>query len=175
MSVNAKRGMRHLPRPAPGFSLIEVLIALLVTALGLLGFAFLQTMNLRYTQSANYRTQATNLAYDLLDQIRANRVLLSQYVSGINPGSFAGVTTAGCKDLVSSGTYLQPTESMARWRCQVRAALGDNATAEVVSPATGRVQVWVNWADMRGSQVGDDAGTRNCAKAASSVCVETQL
>ena len=27
----------------------------------------------------------------------------------------------------------------------------------------------------RRSQVGDDAGTRNCAKAASSVCVETQL
>ena len=59
---------------AAGFSMIEVLIALLVLAFGLLGFALLQTLNLRYTQSANTRTQATNLAYDLLDQMRSNRL-----------------------------------------------------------------------------------------------------
>ena len=32
-----------------GFSMIEVLIALLVLAFGLLGLAFMQTLNLRYT------------------------------------------------------------------------------------------------------------------------------
>lgn len=50
-------------RQSGGFTLLEVLIAIIVLAFGLLGFALLQTMNVRFVQSANYRTQATNLAY----------------------------------------------------------------------------------------------------------------
>jgi type IV pilus assembly protein PilV len=49
-----------------------VLIAIIVLAFGLLGFALLQTMNVRFVQSANYRTQATNLAYDLIEQMRSS-------------------------------------------------------------------------------------------------------
>ena len=60
-----------------GFSMIEVLIALLVLAFGLLGLAFMQTLNLRYTKSAQQRTQAVNLASELLDTMRANRSQLS--------------------------------------------------------------------------------------------------
>ena len=75
---NARRANRH---QVGGFSLIEVLIALVILALGLLGFALLQTLNLRYTQSANYRTQATNLAYDLLDQMRSNHYAAAWYAS----------------------------------------------------------------------------------------------
>lgn len=58
------------PRHA-GFSLIEVMVAVLVLALGLLGMAALQSVSLRYNQSANYRTQATNLAYEFIDTARS--------------------------------------------------------------------------------------------------------
>ncbi|KGT84573.1 pilus assembly protein PilV, partial [Xanthomonas vasicola] len=61
------------PSRTKGFSLLEVLIAIVVLAFGLLGFALLQTANVRFVQSSNYRTQATNLAYDLMDQMRSNR------------------------------------------------------------------------------------------------------
>ncbi len=57
-----------------GFTLIEVLIAILILALGFLGLAGLQTYGLRNNHSANLRTQATLLAYDLTDRIRANRI-----------------------------------------------------------------------------------------------------
>ena len=82
----------HAPNAhvAKGFSMIEVLIALLILAGGLLGFALLQTMSIRFAQSANYRTHATNLAYGLLDQIRANRTSTGQFLA-ITPGSFSGV------------------------------------------------------------------------------------
>ena len=73
-------GARHMS----GFSLVEVMVAVLVLGLGLLGFALLQTMSVRFTQSANHRTQATNLAYDMLDQIRVNRLAVGQYVGGYN-------------------------------------------------------------------------------------------
>lgn len=55
-----------------GFSLIEVLVALLVLSIGLLGLAALQTTSLQYNTGSYSRTQATLLAYDIMDRMRAN-------------------------------------------------------------------------------------------------------
>lgn len=55
-----------------GFTLIEVLIAMVVLAVGLLGLAALQATSLRNNQSAYFRSQATQLAYDIADRVRAN-------------------------------------------------------------------------------------------------------
>ena len=55
-----------------GFTLLEVLIALLVLSIGLLGLAALQTTGLRSNQMASIRTTATQLAYDITDRMRAN-------------------------------------------------------------------------------------------------------
>lgn len=54
-----------------GVSLIEVMVAVLVLSIGLLGMASLMGVSLRNTQSANYRTQAANLAYEYIDTARA--------------------------------------------------------------------------------------------------------
>jgi len=62
-----------------GFSLMEVLIALLVLSLGLLGLAALQAISLKSNHGAYQRTQATFLAYDIMDRMRAN---LAQAVNG---------------------------------------------------------------------------------------------
>ena len=56
-----------------GVGLIEVLIALLVLSIGLLGLAALQTQALKFNQGAFLRTHATTLAYDIADRMRANR------------------------------------------------------------------------------------------------------
>lgn len=128
-----------------GFSMIEVLVALVVLALGLLGFALLQTMNLRYAQSANYRTHATNLAYELLDLARANRVLINQYTQ-VTPGSFGGVTGLNCDTTTGATT---PADSMDAWRCRVRSVLGADALAEVTVPNPGEVNVRIQWGDER--------------------------
>jgi type IV pilus assembly protein PilV len=56
-----------------GFTLIEVLIAVLVLAIGLLALAGVQTISLRSNHVADLHSQATQLAYDLIDRIRANR------------------------------------------------------------------------------------------------------
>lgn len=60
-------------RRVKGFTLLEVMIAVLVLSIGLLGLAALQAYAMRNNQSANYRTQATNLAVQMLDQIRSHR------------------------------------------------------------------------------------------------------
>lgn len=56
-----------------GFTLLEILVAVLVLAIGLLGLAGLQTFGLHSNHSAKLRTQATLLAYDMTDRMRANR------------------------------------------------------------------------------------------------------
>ena len=64
---------RALPQRVRGLSLIEVLVSLVVVSVGLLGMAGLQTFSLRNNASAYTRSVANNLAYDMLDAMRANR------------------------------------------------------------------------------------------------------
>jgi type IV pilus assembly protein PilV len=56
-----------------GFTLLEVMIAVFVLAVGLLGLANLQMLSLKNNQSAQFRTSATVSAYDIMDRMRLNR------------------------------------------------------------------------------------------------------
>lgn len=70
--INYGRITVHVTRRERGVGLIEVLIALLVTSIGLLGLASLQIQSLKQNQSAALMAQANVLAYDMLDRLRAN-------------------------------------------------------------------------------------------------------
>lgn len=56
-----------------GLTLIEILVAILVVSVGLLGVAGLQATSLTANRVAYARTQATILAYDMADRMRVNR------------------------------------------------------------------------------------------------------
>ncbi len=68
MSSNRQRRRRG----AAGFTLLEVLIAIVVVALGLLGLAGLQVFALKNNQSASLRVAATNLTTDIIERMKAN-------------------------------------------------------------------------------------------------------
>ena len=59
-------------RAQEGTTLIEVLVALLILTVGLLGAAAFQLNALKYTDSSRMTSQASFIAYDMLDRIRAN-------------------------------------------------------------------------------------------------------
>ena len=63
--MNAKR--------SAGFSLVEVLVSLCILSIALLGTAGLTAASMRSNNNAYYRSQATVLADDILDRMRANR------------------------------------------------------------------------------------------------------
>jgi type IV pilus assembly protein PilV len=69
------------PASAAGFTLIEVLVAIVVLSIGLLGVAGLQLAGIRASQSSYLRTVATYQAYDMADRMRAN-------LPGVNGGSY---------------------------------------------------------------------------------------
>ncbi|MEL1263761.1 type IV pilus modification protein PilV [Pseudoxanthomonas putridarboris] len=129
-------------RSAAGFTLLEVLIAMLVLAFGLLGFALLQTMSVRFTQSANQRTKATDLAYDLLDQMRSNRLLAAQYTAATFPD-----TATGNVCLIATGSQ-SVTQKIAAWQCTVRRSLGEGSSANVTL-INGQATVTLTWGDQR--------------------------
>lgn len=137
MSMTSVRRARRTR--SGGFTLIEVLIALLVLAVGLLGFAMLQTMNVRFTESANYRTQATQLAHALLDQMRADRTNAASYAI-----SYSG-TASGC---VPATGAVSASDFKTFWQCQLGRALGTGAKASVTQTGT-QVQVSISWNDER--------------------------
>lgn len=56
-----------------GFTLLEVLIALMILSIGLLGLAALQANTLKVNHGALQRSQAIFLTYDMMDRLRANR------------------------------------------------------------------------------------------------------
>ncbi len=97
-----------------GFTMLEVLVAILVIAIGLLGMAGLQIQSLRQGQSAYQRSVATQLAYDMGDRMRGNiaGVLANAYNrTGIGTDYSTPVanctTTAGCvaADLAKNDAY----------------------------------------------------------------------
>lgn len=64
-----------------GVSLIEVLVTVVIIAVGLLGIAALQIMSKRSNFEASERTIATQLANDILERMRTNRHALESYAS----------------------------------------------------------------------------------------------
>ena len=75
----------QITRIASGFTLIEVLVALLIVALGMLGNAMLQLQGMKNSNDAYLRSQIGLFAYDIADKIRANRECQDAY---LNQGLF---------------------------------------------------------------------------------------
>lgn len=83
--------MRHLP--TRGFTLLEVLIALLIFSLGLMGLAGLMVLSVKTNNSAYLRTQASFLAQSMADRMRTNTGQINTY-NGDYDSSTAGA--GGC-------------------------------------------------------------------------------
>lgn len=168
----AERGCtrRHWPCPlgravqsrARGFTLIEMLVALLVLSIGLLGIAALQLTSLRSNHSAAMRSQATLLAYDIVDRMRANRgdAITGDY--DIALGATPSGTSVADDDLKDWETNLTDTLGPT--------AKGSvNAVQDATDASTTTVTVQIQWDDSNG-----DAGSASNDQALTFV-LETQI
>lgn len=132
-----------------GFTLLEVLIAILVLSIGLLGLAGLMASSIRNNHSAYQRTQATWLAYDIVDRMRVNRAA----ALAANYNTALGVPAACAAAPVLAGSIA--AQDLTGWKNLLACALpaGDGA---VVVRGNRRVSVTVEWNDSRGT-LGDNA------------------
>lgn len=79
-----------------GFSMIELLVAVVITAIGLLGLAALQMVTLKNVNNTQFRSLATFYAYDMAERIRSNKASSAEY-AGADTSNAApcGNCTAG--------------------------------------------------------------------------------
>jgi len=102
MTVSFKQssvGHALLSSKSVGFTLIEVLVSIIVLSIGLLGAAGLQVKSQQYSRSAYLNTQATVLAHDMLERMRANPQGLLLEKAYDNPDSTEHAscfTVSGC-------------------------------------------------------------------------------
>lgn len=120
MHSNAIRNVR-------GFTLLEVLIALLIFSLGLLGLAGLMVVSVKTNQSAYLRTQASFLAQSMADRMRANIAVIDEYEATYDE-STAGA--ASCEATACVPTALAANDR-AVWSQQLITQLPRNATASI--------------------------------------------
>ena len=128
-----RRRERH-PHSQAGFTMVEVMVALVVLAIGLLGIAALLLKSLQSGRTATYRTEAVNLAADLADRIRANRTAQAAY------GTLFGEdeTPVGTCDTVNgcSDADLASTD-LARWKATIAELLPEGDGQVVVTLPAG--------------------------------------
>lgn len=100
-----------------GFTLMEVLVALAVLSIGLLGMAGMQLFSMKNSHGAYLQSQASFFAYDLVDKIRANPV-------GFNNGSYDTTYSSISGSIVncqSNTANCTPTQlaafELAQWKC----------------------------------------------------------
>jgi type IV pilus assembly protein PilV len=139
-----------------GFTLIEVLIAMLILAVGLLGLAALQATSLRNNQSAYYRSQATQLAYDIADRMRANVASADTYTTILPENASQKpncLTTEGC-------TMAEMAENdLSEWNAAIQAILpsgegdGNKAYGNITNPDGSNYTVTMSWDDNRDGDV----------------------
>lgn len=102
------RARRHAVPTHRGFSLLEVLVALLVLSIGLLGLAALQTTGLRFNHQSYERTQAVLQAYDIIDRMRANKSndggTVNSTYNNVSIGTTPGTTN--CASTACNGSQL---------------------------------------------------------------------
>lgn len=129
-----------------GFTMIEVLIAVLIFAIGLLGVAGMQTLALKSTNNSNVRTLVNLHAYEIAERMRANML-------GAEAGYYDEVTVStGASDCRPSCT---PQELAAwdadEWLANLQADI-PTATASV-DYTNGTAVITINWSER---SLGDD-------------------
>lgn len=121
---------RRLSR-ARGISLVEVLVALVVLSVGLLGVAALLVTSVQGTRTALYRTYAVNLVSDMADRIRANAVAGAAYAGAAAGANCQTWRDAGGVERSSNCTPAQlAADDLARWRTSVLASF-PNVSANI--------------------------------------------
>lgn len=137
-----------------GFSMLELLVAVLVVGVGVLGVASLGVANLRQARAAASQAEVVRLAEDLAERIRANP-------AGLAAGAYASSGAAAGADC--TGGPCTPTQmaaaDLAAWLCALGASEQEDCRSAIsaqgevaVEQATGRFAIQITWRDAGGER-----------------------
>lgn len=161
--INNLRSLRRVRKDRiRGISLLEVLISILLSAIGLLALSGANVASIRYSKMSQYRGTASVLALDLAERMRANKGGLVSYKytvtdwatqTAADPG-----TDTSCEGMAANCTAANlAAYDLATWRRVVRQQLPEGSVFINVVDAAGNAaclagacmaaDVWLAWRD----------------------------
>lgn len=142
-----------------GFTLIEVLIALLVLAIGLLGMASLMVTSMQSNQASAQRSAAIVLSYDLVERMRSNRAqaVLSASPFAGNPATVLDpcLVEDACEDGMTPAQ--QVSNDLAQWAITLGNAIPGAAAIIDQVGTTNEFCIAIFWPENQPNLVADDA------------------
>jgi len=169
-------GMMHGSR-SRGFSMIEVLVALLVIAIGVLGAVALQTRAVQAGMETYQRTQALLLVEDMVARMRNNKANISTCYAAVGSGT-PGYVGTGVRS-APSGCNSLADQDLEQWHAALLGAAeltDDSTTAAQVGgilnargcissgAASGEYRISVAWQGL--SRLGSVQGKDSCGQGA---------
>jgi type IV pilus assembly protein PilV len=136
MNARMQRSFSQRLRPQRGVGIVEVLVAVLVLSIGLLGLAGLQMRTLRNSESSMERSIAVVETHAVADAMRAAR-------DRAIDGAFEIALAADPPD---GDTF--PEVVLAAWRENLQNSLGEDATGAIDCDGP-LCQITVQWNDSR--------------------------
>lgn len=151
MPFSSSRAGRSTRSRQRGVGLIEVLVAVLVLSLGMLGMAGLQASALKASQSSHARSQAVMLSYYMLDMLRTDR-------AGAVGANYNMPATCDPAAIVNNDLS---ANTRRHWLQSVRNTLGqsDTSCGAIACDAAGLCSITINWDDSRAGGLGNQTFT----------------
>lgn len=123
-----------------GFSLVEVLIALIILSVGMLGIAVLYVQSMQAGRTSMFRHHAITLAGDVADRIRANPLAGAAYAAaaGADNGCVAGGVNCTADEMAANDIFI--------WQAEAADAIPNGAVTVAFDGATPpNYTVTVSW------------------------------
>lgn len=130
----------HSVKQQQGVGLVEVLVALMLLGIAVIGFAALQVRAIGSTHDALYRTQGMAVAQEMVERIRANPRELATYAAG----SAGSATTTTCISSACSTTTMAQFD-IAAVRSLAASSLPNGQLGLVTCPGAANLCVLVSW------------------------------
>ncbi len=144
LTLFAQRRSLNVPRARrtdAGFTLIEILVAMVVLAIGLLGVAAMQARGMTYNHDAYIRSQISVLAYDMADRMRLNSAAAADYAT---PGLWTVPVVASTACAIAA---VSAANDLACWQRQIFTAMPPGSTADIVADVGGEYTIRMRWLD----------------------------
>lgn len=137
-------------RNVKAFTLVEVMVAVIILAVGLLGMATLMMTSMQSNQSAHYRSQASLLVSDITERMRGNlkqngesqAVDTDDYVTSLTSGASCpadpGCAAGGCTP------ELQAQADLFAWCTALQTSIPGGGAA-IARTGSNQYRIEVNW------------------------------
>ncbi|GFM67692.1 type IV pilus modification protein PilV [Pseudomonas cichorii] len=140
--------LNEVRRRQTGMTLIEVLVSVLILAIGLLGAAAIQLNALKYTDSSTMSSQASFIAYDMMDRIRAN--VDGNAVANGTTNVLATYALANLTSAPSAGNLNRARDQdLYDFKTNIATFAGSTATASIDVSDAPAVTITITWDDTR--------------------------